>query len=101
MLARRPMRERQDGIRTNATIADLFVFAESRDIAAPMRTDTTATEAMRVLGDDDEPVRAVIFTDTGDTVTSLFSVVAVREDVHLLHSGAALTDGRGARPCCR
>lgn len=72
------------GMQTDATVTDLFAFAESSDIAVAMRSDATAAEAIRVLGSDDDPVRAVIFTNSGN-IEDVPVAVAVREDVHRLH----------------
>ena len=73
-------------VQSEATVEELFAYAETSDVAVAIRADATTTEAIRVLGNDDAPVRAVIFTATGD-INEVPLAVAVREDVHrLLHS---------------
>lgn len=71
-------------VRTDAIVADLYAFAESSEVAVPLRSEATAAETIRILGDDDKPVRAVIFTESG-SINDTPVAVAVREDVHCLY----------------
>lgn len=72
-------------LRTDATVADLFAFAEPSDIAVCMASNATAIEVMGMLGNDQQPVRAVIITDSGQIDDDPVAV-AVRDDVHRLNA---------------
>ncbi|WP_322920373.1 hypothetical protein [Nocardioides renjunii] len=81
-----------DEVRLTTPVSRLHDFAEPSEVAVSLRLDATAAEVIRVLGEDDEPVRAVIFTRNGDVNDSPVAV-AVREDVHRLH--ASIRPARG------